>query len=307
MANQENEQSEIGLKAPSSQGEFLCPDQLEKEFQRLRGELQDAEFKTVTGAELCENQVKTVQDRLYRMIDYTVKRHDWYVDQCHRLLQIGLALIATASATAAIFQKLENLPRPTQYLAWLFVVLLFGTGLILVLLYNNYLSGNHPYRKVVDIHSWYFAYRFPRHLDPNLDGSPTEQMKQVADEKNYIASYFTSFINQAKSVPNMIREDIEQVAILLILQRYRAQQVKEMAKYLFRGLSFSFVVLIFLILSLLFLTSPVQSHVGAAATAASDNSVATRPPAAPSGATRDQSPTKPAPDKTAPRQAHSPR
>jgi len=125
-------------------------------YSALKRELQKKERSSVEAAGLTDNQLKDVQDRLYKMIEYTVKRHDWFVDQCHRLLQIGLALIATGGAIAAIFVKFENLPRTTQSAAWLFALSLFGTGLYLVYLYNSYLSGEHPYRKVVDIHSWYF-------------------------------------------------------------------------------------------------------------------------------------------------------
>jgi hypothetical protein len=166
-------------------------------YEKLKEELQQMELSLVNAAQLNEEQVKSTQDRLYRMIDYTVKRQDWYVDQCHRLLQIGLALIATGSAVVALFSKLEHLAGITQLLAWFFGGSLFLTGLALVHCYNHYLRGDHPYRKVVDIHSWYFAYRFPQQLDPNLSKRPETAKQQVNQEASYIKDYFTKFLTHA--------------------------------------------------------------------------------------------------------------
>lgn len=269
-------------------------EKLKQDLQKLKEELQQAELSEVTGAQLTDNQLDIVQDRLYKMIDYTVKRHDWYVDQCHRLLQIGLALIATAAAIAAILVKLENLARAMDYLAWAFALSLFGTGLLLVYLYNSYLSGVHPYRKVVDIHSWYFAYRFPQPLDPNLSRSPEKAKQQVGQEKKYIAEYFARFLPHSKDRSSLIREDIEQVAILLILQRYRAQQVKAMAQSLFRGLLFTFIFPL-LIFGSLFLHAR-QPNAGTSGLSMPTTSA---PAAAPSAATAPPAPS-PAPTKAAP-------
>jgi hypothetical protein len=230
----------------------------------LKKQLQEAELSLVSGAGFGNEQLKTIQERLYKMIDYTVKRHDWYVDQCHRLQQIGIALIASGAAIAAIFGKVDSLARITQYLAGVFVVSLVLLGFTLVYLYNSYLAGDHPYRKVVDISSWFFKYSFPEKLPQNLSGSPETARKQVAQEAEGIAKFFERFLSHAKRDIDLIREDIEQVAVLLLLQRYRAQQVRTMARTLSWGLLFSIVVFVLLTLSFLFAASTKPPSTGAA-------------------------------------------
>ena len=42
--------------------------------------------------DITEEQAKSVQERLYRMIDYAIGRFDWYENQRHKFL--GMALIA---------------------------------------------------------------------------------------------------------------------------------------------------------------------------------------------------------------------
>lgn len=311
MANKEEEQSglrradALGPQTARSPASLSSADKLEEELRKLKEELQRTELSLVTGAQLSEEELKVTQDRLYKMIDYTVKRHDWFVDQCHRLLQIGLALIASGSAVGAIFGKLENLPRITEYLAWAFALSLFGTGLRLVYWYNNYLSGEHPYRKAVDITSWFFKYRFPQGLAPNLSSSPETAIQQVAQEVDNIKKYFDKFLEHAKNNLNLVREDIEQVAILLILQRYRDQQVKRMAKSLYRGLVLTTVVFVVLIACVLFIAHPRQPSAGAstastpARTAPAANPPTTTTPATPGPATDKPTPAEPPPTKPA--------
>jgi hypothetical protein len=147
----------------------------------------------------------------------------------------------------------------------------FGTGISLVVLYNRYLVGKYPYRKVVDIHSWYFRYHLLHYLG-QLSGSPESQIKQVNQQANHIREYFARFLARAKDRFSLIREDIEQVAILLILQKYRAQQTEKMHQWLFKGLlttAFVFVLLIasyfhFLISSGARLTPTTSTGSGAA-------------------------------------------
>jgi hypothetical protein len=228
-------------------------------YEKLKEELQQTELSLVNAAQLNEEQVKSTQDRLYKMIDYTGMRLDWYVDQCYRLLQIGLALIATGSAVVALFSKLEHLAGITQFLAWVFGGSLFLTGLFLVHCYNRYLTEDYPYRKVVDIHSWYFLYSFSRQLDPNLSQCGETAKRQVREAAGDIKDYFTKFLTHARNPRSLIREDIEQVTILLILQRYRHQQVTKMSKILYRGLLATGFILLLLILSLSFMSPPAQT------------------------------------------------
>jgi hypothetical protein len=176
------EKDTLDLEATSQTPPAVQEGSLTEFCEKLKNELQAKELSCVRDAKLDDDQLKLVQERLYKMIDYTVKRHDWFVDQCHRLLQIGLALIASGGVIVSLVARLDNLTRITQILAWLFGFSLFGTGLWLVHLYNRYMAREHPYRKVVDINSWIFHYRFPGYRDPNLSKSAETAKRQVQQE-----------------------------------------------------------------------------------------------------------------------------
>ena len=260
MANKSENKTIGNNPAPSTTTDR---ESLKEFFKRLKREVQGKELSTVIGASLSDQDRSYIQERLYKMIDYTVRRHDWYVDQSHRLLQIGLALIASGGVIVAlVVTKLDNLSHISILLGSLFGVSLYGTGLSLVYFYNHYMAGDHPYRKVVDIHSWYFRYHFDLPLDPKISSDDKTAKEQVSQEAKYIEEYFAKFLAAAKDWHAIVREDIEQVSILLILQRYRQQQTREMSKWLQRGLIGSFVVFLLFILSL-FLFPPRQQTSGA--------------------------------------------
>ncbi len=210
---------------------------------------QDRERDSVKNAKLSDQDLTLVRDRLYRMIDYAFKRQDWYVDQSHRLLQIGLALMASGVAVCALFLKADGLSVPTFVLSWLLGIFPFATGLILTYLYSRQLELDHPYRKIVDITSWYFIYRFPRSLALSISSKPAEARAQIEEVASFITVFFDRWLSLAKEDLGFLREDLEQVAILMILQRYRYQQVKTMANWLFRGLLATGAVFLMLVAS----------------------------------------------------------
>jgi len=71
-------------------------DDLEKFFEKAKERAQQIEREKIDGAGIDPNQEQRLRDRLYRMIEYAAGRHDWYDDQRHRFLQIGLALMASS-------------------------------------------------------------------------------------------------------------------------------------------------------------------------------------------------------------------
>jgi hypothetical protein len=255
---------------------------------------QDCERASVKNAQLAEQDLALVRDRLYRMIDYAVKRQDWYVDQSHRLLQIGLALMASGVAVCALFLKVDGLSFSTFLLSWFLGVCPFATGLLLTYLYTRQLELDHPYRKVVDITSWYFAYRFPHPLSPSISKEPAEARAQVEEVAGFITDFFARWLSLAKEELGFLREDLEQVAILMVLQRYRYQQVKTMSTWLFRGLLATGAVFVLLITSYATFDFPHRQATAPAAAKAVPHTVsspctapkATSPPLAPTQAPR---------------------
>jgi hypothetical protein len=177
------------------------------------------------------------------MIEYAIHRYDWYVDQTHRLLEMGLALIASGVAIFALFVKVDGISCRTQVLGWFLGTLPFMTGLILAFFYTYDLQRDYPHRKIVDIRSWYFIYEFPRSLPANLSTDPTAALAEVDTVARNMLHFFHNWLAHTKD-HDFVREDLEQVAILLLLQRYAHQQVTKMTNWLFGGLAATFLVFI---------------------------------------------------------------
>jgi hypothetical protein len=122
-----------------------------------------------------------VQDRLYKMIDYGIGRVDYYEDQRHRLMQIGLGIMATGAALLALFSKLDIPIFQSWAGAWLSALTPLLTGVSLVYLFNRSIGSSYPYRKIVDIRSGYFTYNFPGKMDVKLRRSEEKARKQIED------------------------------------------------------------------------------------------------------------------------------
>lgn len=240
MANNENQELE---KKEESSINFI---------EEKKQELQKFELESIKDnfEKLSTDEIKDVHDRLYKMIDYAVKRQDWYADQCHRLLQIGLGLIASGVAIIALFSNLENLQIVTKILGGIEGLIFFFTGLKLTDLFNRSLAGNHPYRNLVNISSWFYYYNFPEeYSEQNLSEDPNIAKEQVNQESDYIKNVFIKFLDQTTDKNKSIREDIEQVSVLFLLQKYKREKAQQMANALSTGICLTFLFFVFLILS----------------------------------------------------------
>ena len=212
---------------------------LEKEFAEIRKRAQELEKNAISGAKLDPIQEGLIRDRLYRMIEYAISRHDWYDDQRYRFLQIGLALMAAGAALLSAFSALSKtlmISIQAFYCLLAIGIAVFGTGLSLVYLYNKGVARDHPYRKIVDISSWYFAYNFPSGLSDHLSSSQDLAKKQVKESFDCLERFFGRWLQLAKENQGFLKEDLEQAFILLLMQRYRYQQVKQMSSTLFLGM-----------------------------------------------------------------------
>ncbi len=227
-----------------------------EEFNRkLLQEARSLEEQYLLEANLSDEQKIELSERLKEMIQYAIGRHDWYDEQRLRFLTVGLALIAAFAALSAILKDLsENLPILTVILGWIGIVFGFFTGIALLYLYNSGIGRNHPYRYIADIRSWYFIYGLKGKLPTSIskiDHIARKQKKEILDAyKNNIKRWYDS----AKEPNGFFKEDLQQVFILHVLQRYRYQDVKRMSRTLFYGM------LITIILFLLAMASSFVSN-----------------------------------------------
>lgn len=212
----------------------------EADYANQRAQMEAA--RNFAKAELANaNNKDALRERLYHMIDYAIRRYDWYEDQRHRLLQIGLALLAASSALLIPSLKFvfgEPTHVATGILLTLVVIVAFITAITTIFQYKLGLAGNYPYRKVADIRSWYFRYNQPGGALPSFD----DTQKQFADKVTNAVANFKRFIERwsthAKDDLAFVVEDLEQVFILQTLQNYSAQNRTMMIETLIRGVFF---------------------------------------------------------------------
>jgi hypothetical protein len=222
--------------------------ELDKFFSEEKNRLNYNRHKIFEAADLSADKVSKLQDRLYRMIQYAIERHDWYDEQRHRFLQIGVALFAvSATISAVLVAVMKEMEGVTEILAWLSVGSLFLTAFYLIHTYTRGVERDHPYRRVVDIKSWYFKYNFPFGLKDQISRKPAQAKNQVKEVVDSFRVFLNRWFSLLKDNTSFVKEDLEQVFILQLLQRYGSQQVKRMSKGLFFGL---LIAGLFLILSI---------------------------------------------------------
>lgn len=234
-------------------------DNPKKTIDDLKREAQKFEFNKIRKENLSSSQLDAFQERLYKIIDYAIGRHDWYDEQRTQFLQIGLALMAVGASLGAIlvnFGKTWYISIYTLASVILVVLSIFLSGLIQLYLYNKGIQRDYPYRKIADIRSWYFKYNFPSGLEDNLSKDPSIAYNQVKEVKDNLEKFYGRILECANDKTNCIKEDLEQIFILLLLQRYRQQQVKSMSNALFNSMLAVTALLLMTLLAFILLESP---------------------------------------------------
>ncbi len=215
----------------------------EEAYDRLKTEAKQIKSDLVEDLASSNLSEEELQDRLYRMIEYAIDRHDWYDKQRYRFLRIGLGVTAVASALASLLASLSGSVDAIPLFAFaLSVFVLLGTGITLVVTYNRGVSKDHPYREIADIRSWFFVYNQPEKVEEEISNDKTKAVEQVENVKENIELFTKRWVEYAKEENGFIKEDIEQVFILQTLQRYKYQRVEKLSKYLSYGLTASAVI-----------------------------------------------------------------
>jgi hypothetical protein len=249
-------------------------DDQKKEMANLKKEAQNFEFDKIKNKKLLPAQQDVFQDRLYKIINYTISRHDWYDAQRNQFLQIGLALMAVGASLGAILVnsgKTWYISIYTLALVIALVLSIFLSGLYQLYLYNKGIQRDYPYRQIADIRSWYFKYNFPKGLEDNLSKDFSIALEQVKKVKENLENFYDRILEYADDKNSFIKEDLEQVFILLLLQRYRNQQVKSMSNALFNSMTIVTILLVFTILAFIALEVPGTNLSGKNLQNASDN------------------------------------
>ncbi|MCA0933108.1 hypothetical protein LCM02_11640 [Lutimonas saemankumensis] len=206
-------------------------------FESEKSQFKESEDTIIDLKNLSEDEISNIQERLYKMIDYSSSLHERYDRQRNGLLQIGLTLIAASSGIGTIVHNISiDSSVLTNSFLWVFISVLFLTGLIILINFARKIELNHPYRKVADIRSWYFKYNFPKVFSDRLKGDISDQKTQVKEVNDAYGDFLSRWMEYANEKDRFVKEDLQQVFILQLLQRFKFQQVKSMKLILVYGL-----------------------------------------------------------------------
>ena len=180
-----------------------------------------------------------ISDRLAKMIDYAIKRQDWYEDQRNKTLSLGIALLGLASFLVAGI--LSSAVQPMIYFrfsAGLTLISIVGTAGWIIFEYVSGASENYTHRALADIRSWFFAYviKEPVAKAAITDADRADENREVliAAWKQFVAGW----IDYEKRPDGFIAEDLQQVFILYLFQAMRRRSLRRMITAAYVGAIF---------------------------------------------------------------------
>jgi hypothetical protein len=184
-----------------------------------------------------DSAIKEIKERLYKMIDYAVKRYDDYSSQRHRFLVLGVSLIgASATLIGILLSNRFSIPGIAFWLEGIGLLILGFSGAWMIHIYSIYITPEYPYRKIMDIHSWYFKYNFSDSLDYKLSSDSQTANTQVKEVAEQYLGIVESWMEKAHTKNYFLKEDIEQVVILQLLQKYGRDSLEKMKNAMLLGL-----------------------------------------------------------------------
>jgi hypothetical protein len=173
-----------------------------------------------------QDRFSATREKVFRAIDYAIKRHDWYEDQRARIFQIILAISGLALTILGFFVKdvLKDVPHflPSYCSIAGFFLIILITLSVAVFQYNKELDADRPYRSISDIRFWFFRYNLPLHSSAGKEIDDIQsRAKAVAGERRRFFKRIVENFYSDKS----LREDLEQLFILQVLQLYKTESL----------------------------------------------------------------------------------
>jgi len=186
-----------------------------------------------------------IAQRLHKMITYAVGRVDHYESVRHRYLAFGLGLFAGSIAFGTLLVRMQsNMPPVPLMLSVVGMVVVLVTGLALAVYYNDTTAKEYAYRSIADIRSWYFRYHFPTTRKLVLSEDETKARAQAQEMGKALEHFLSRWLEFASEKRRFVAEDLEQVFILFLLQRYKFQAVQGMSRILTAGIGIAVLLFI---------------------------------------------------------------
>jgi hypothetical protein len=205
--------------------------------------------ETLLDATLKPEQRKELLDRLSKMIDYAIKRQDWYEEQRNKTLSLGIALLGLASflVTGLLNPAIEPM-YGFRIFATLTLLAIVGTGSAIILEYVSGASEAYTHRGIADIRSWFFAYvvKEPVLKAVIADENNRERNKQIIVDawKKFVEGW----IEYQNHPMGFVAEDLQQVFILYLFQAMRRRSLRRMIESATIG---AFITILCLIMTII--------------------------------------------------------
>jgi hypothetical protein len=193
---------------------------------------------------------KETFDRLYKMIDYGVKRQDWYEDQRNKILSLAVALLGLSSF---LVSGLLSPAVETMYLFRIFgfftLLSIVTTALLIIHKYAQAAGEQYTHRSLADVRSWFFAYvvRDPEVLAASF--VPARHQENSAALMRAWERFVRGWLEFQETNVRRGVEDLQQVFILYLFQAMRRRSLRAMLECASRG---GQVIGVFLILTIIF-------------------------------------------------------
>lgn len=191
--------------------------------------------------------------RLAKMIDYAIKRQDWYEDQRNKALSLGITLLGLASFLVGGLLS-QSVAQMLYFRAFAALTLLaiIGTAAWIILEYALGANESYTHRGLADIRSWFFAYVIKEEVAKaailNLDKNQANRRILAKAWEKFVRGWM-----EYEHHPNgFIVEDLQQVFILYLFQAIRRRSLRRMLNGAYIGALIIFLCMFCTILSAAF-------------------------------------------------------
>lgn len=222
----------------------------EKDFlDKKRRSLQDSELTEIRSLISRFSEKDSVKEefeyfvkKVSKAIDYCISRHDWFEEQRGKVFSQFVAIFSSALAIVAVMSRIEAFDSCVEktILGGLLTVMIFSLFRI-SMVYHSELNADRDYRYISDIRFWFFRYNLPEKSKSNSD--PKEAVEDVSGQRfNFFERVLDNY-----NIENSIREDLEQLFILHVLQRHKQESLTKMQWALSSFIIFGALQLVLLI------------------------------------------------------------
>lgn len=156
-------------------------------------------------------------------ISYCISRHDWFEEQRGKVFSQFVALFSSALAIVAVMSRIETFDLLVEkvVLGSLLFVMVWSL-LRFSIIYHSELNADRDYRYISDIRFWFFRYNLREKSKSNSE--PEVAVEDVSSQREN----FFNRVLENYSLEKSIREDLEQLFILHVLQRHKQESLTKM-------------------------------------------------------------------------------